>query len=128
MSVTLRLADDLDISRGDLIGRPTDRPSLERELDADVCWMADAPLRPRGRYLIKHAAHTVAVMVDELATASTSTRSTARTRRPSWPSTTSAASACARRGPSRSTPTRAIARRAASSSSTRRRTRRLAPG
>jgi bifunctional enzyme CysN/CysC len=66
LSVTLRLADDLDISRGDLICGPDDRPSLERELTADVCWMADAPLRPRGRYLIKHAAHTVAVMVDEL--------------------------------------------------------------
>jgi sulfate adenylyltransferase subunit 1 len=65
-SVTLRLADDLDISRGDLICGPDDRPSLERELTADVCWMTDAPLRPRGRYLIKHAAHTVAVIVDEL--------------------------------------------------------------
>jgi bifunctional enzyme CysN/CysC len=65
-SVTLRLADDLDISRGDLICGPGDRPSLERELTADVCWMADAPLRPRGRYLIKHAAHTVAAIVDEL--------------------------------------------------------------
>jgi sulfate adenylyltransferase subunit 1 len=65
-SVTLRLADDLDISRGDLICGPDDRPSLERELTADVCWMTDAPLRPRGRYLIKHAAHTVAALVDEL--------------------------------------------------------------
>jgi bifunctional enzyme CysN/CysC len=66
LSVTLRLADDLDVSRGDLICGPADRPSLERELEADVCWMADAPLRPRGRYLIKHAAHTVAAIVDEL--------------------------------------------------------------
>jgi bifunctional enzyme CysN/CysC len=65
-SVTLRLADDLDISRGDLICGPEDRPSLERELTADVCWMTDAPLRPRGRYLIKHAAHTVAAIVDEI--------------------------------------------------------------
>jgi bifunctional enzyme CysN/CysC len=66
LSVTLRLADDLDISRGDLICGVADRPSLERELTADVCWMTDAPLRPRGRYLIKHAAHTVAAIVDEL--------------------------------------------------------------
>jgi sulfate adenylyltransferase subunit 1 len=66
LSVTLRLTDDLDVSRGDLICGPADRPSLERELLADVCWMADAPLRPRGRYLIKHAAHTVAVIVDGL--------------------------------------------------------------
>jgi bifunctional enzyme CysN/CysC len=66
LSVMLRLADDLDVSRGDLICGVADRPSLERELTADVCWMADAPLRPRGRYLIKHAAHTVAAIVDEL--------------------------------------------------------------
>jgi bifunctional enzyme CysN/CysC len=66
LSVTLRLADDLDVSRGDLICGPADPPALERELTADVCWMADAPLRPRGRYLIKHAAHTVAAIVDEL--------------------------------------------------------------
>jgi bifunctional enzyme CysN/CysC len=66
LSVTLRLADDLDVSRGDLICGPADRPSLERELTADICWMADAPLRPRGRYLIKHAAHTVAALVDEV--------------------------------------------------------------
>ncbi len=65
-SVTLRLADDLDISRGDLICGPSDRPSLERELTADVCWMAEAPLRPRGRYLVKHAAHTVAALVDDV--------------------------------------------------------------
>src|ERR671933_538414 len=60
LSVTLRLADDLDVSRGDLICGPDDRPALERELTADVCWMHEAPLRPRGRYLVKHAAHTVA--------------------------------------------------------------------
>ena len=66
LSVTLRLADDLDISRGDLIcGRG--RPAVARaRAHADVCWMADAPLRPRGRYLVKHAAHTVAAIVDEV--------------------------------------------------------------
>ena len=58
MSVTVRLADDLDVSRGDLICRPADRPALARDLVADVCWMADAPLRPGGRYAIKHATHT----------------------------------------------------------------------
>jgi len=66
LSVTLRLAHDLDISRGDLICGVADRPSLERELAVDVCWMTDAPLRPRGRCLIKHAAHTVPAIVDEL--------------------------------------------------------------
>ena len=58
MSVTVRLADELDVSRGDLICGPGDRPALARDLVADVCWMADAPLRPGGRYAIKHATHT----------------------------------------------------------------------
>jgi bifunctional enzyme CysN/CysC len=66
MSVTLRLADDLDISRGDLICHPDDRPTLERELTAEVCWMAEAPLRPRGRYVLKHNTHSVPAIVDGL--------------------------------------------------------------
>jgi sulfate adenylyltransferase subunit 1 (EFTu-like GTPase family) len=66
MSVTLRLADEVDVSRGDLICRPADRPALDRELEADVCWMADAPLRPRGRYLLKHTTATVRAVVDDV--------------------------------------------------------------
>ena len=63
MSVTVRLTDDLDVSRGDLICRPDDRPALARDLVADVCWMAEAPLRPGGRYAIKHATHTARAIV-----------------------------------------------------------------
>jgi sulfate adenylyltransferase subunit 1 (EFTu-like GTPase family) len=66
MSVTVRLADDLDVSRGDLICRPADRPALARDLVADVCWMADAPLRPGGRYAIKHATHTARAIVESI--------------------------------------------------------------
>ena len=66
MSVTVRLADDLDVSRGDLICGPSDRPALARDLTADVCWMADAPLRAGGRYAIKHATHTARAIVEAL--------------------------------------------------------------
>jgi sulfate adenylyltransferase subunit 1 len=66
MSVTVRLTDDLDVSRGDLICRPTDRPALARDLVADVCWMADAPLRAGGRYAIKHATHTARAIVESI--------------------------------------------------------------
>jgi bifunctional enzyme CysN/CysC len=66
MSVTVRLADELDVSRGDLICGPADRPALARDLVADVCWMADAPLRPGGRYAIKHATHTARAIVEAL--------------------------------------------------------------
>jgi sulfate adenylyltransferase large subunit len=66
MSVTVRLADELDVSRGDLLCRAADRPTLARDLVADVCWMTDAPLRPGGRYAIKHATHTARAIVEAL--------------------------------------------------------------
>ena len=64
MSVTVRLEGDLDVGRGDMIVRPTDRPPPARELVADVAWMADAPLEAGGRYTIKHTTRTARAVVD----------------------------------------------------------------
>jgi bifunctional enzyme CysN/CysC len=66
MSVTILLEDDVDVSRGDLICHPDDAPELAREVEATVCWMTDAPLRPGGRYAIKHAAHAARAIVEEV--------------------------------------------------------------
>jgi len=66
LSVTLRLEDELDISRGDLICRPHNRPHAARELDAMVCWMSDEPLRPRGRYAIRHTTREVRGIVEDV--------------------------------------------------------------
>jgi bifunctional enzyme CysN/CysC len=66
MSVTIRLSTDVDVSRGDLISHPHDRPELGREFSADVCWMADKPLRAGARYAIKHATFAAQAVVDEL--------------------------------------------------------------
>jgi len=66
MSVTIRLSDDVDVSRGDLISPPHDRPELGREFPADLCWMADRPLRAGGRYAIKHATFAAQAVVDEI--------------------------------------------------------------
>jgi sulfate adenylyltransferase large subunit len=66
MSVTLRLSDELDISRGETICRAEQAPTVARELEADVCWMTDQPLRQGGRYLIKHTTREVTAIVDEL--------------------------------------------------------------
>ena len=67
MAVTLRLADDLDISRGDLISKPENAPTATQDLDALVCWMTDEPLRPRQRIAVKHTTRTARAMVKELA-------------------------------------------------------------
>ena len=66
MSVTVRLADDLDISRGDLICRSTNAPHVTQDLDALVSWMTDEPLRPRQRLAVKHTTRTVRAMVKDV--------------------------------------------------------------
>jgi len=66
MSVTLRLQDELDISRGELLCHPEESPVVARELQADVCWMADAPLRAGARYLLKHTSRHVTTVVDSI--------------------------------------------------------------
>ena len=66
MSVTLLLEDDLDLGRGDMLVAPEDAPEPVRELTADICWMADAPLRPRSRYAIKHTTRTARAVVEEI--------------------------------------------------------------
>ncbi|MBD0281310.1 MAG: 50S ribosome-binding GTPase [Thermoleophilaceae bacterium] len=66
LSVSLRLDDDLDVSRGDMIARPQNRPIEARDVDAMVCWMSERPLQPRGRYRVKHTTRTVLAKADEL--------------------------------------------------------------
>jgi bifunctional enzyme CysN/CysC len=66
LSVTLRLEDDLDVSRGDMICRPQNRPIEAREVEAMVCWMSERPLQPSGRYRIKHTTRTALAKADEL--------------------------------------------------------------
>jgi len=66
MSVTIRLADDLDVSRGDMLADPEQPPTVARELEATVCWMAEKPLQPRTKLAIKHTTRTVRAVVDEL--------------------------------------------------------------
>jgi len=66
MSITLRLKDQLDVSRGDMIVEPDDPPTSARELDAVVCWMSESALRRGARYQIKHTTRSARAVVDQL--------------------------------------------------------------
>jgi sulfate adenylyltransferase subunit 1 (EFTu-like GTPase family) len=66
MSVTLRLEDELDVSRGELICRPEQQPTVARELEADVCWLNERALRAGARYVIKHTTRSATAIVEEL--------------------------------------------------------------
>ena len=58
MSVTVRLEDDVDVSRGDMIARVKNAPSPSQDIDAMICWMTNEPLRPRQKLAIKHTTRT----------------------------------------------------------------------
>ena len=66
MAVTVRLADDIDISRGDMICRPRNQPAVARRLDAMVSWMADRPMRTGDRYVLKHTTRNVRAEIEAL--------------------------------------------------------------
>lgn len=66
MSVTLRLGDDVDVSRGDMIARVSNQPIQTQDLDAMVCWMAPDALKPRQKILVKQTTRLVKGIVTNL--------------------------------------------------------------
>jgi bifunctional enzyme CysN/CysC len=66
MSVTVRLTDDIDISRGDMICRPQNQPRATQDIEAMVCWLTDEPLRVRGMYAVKHTTRSVRAQVRDV--------------------------------------------------------------
>ncbi|MGW8763030.1 sulfate adenylyltransferase subunit 1 [Streptomyces sp. NPDC055815] len=65
-SVTIRLADDIDISRGDLLAPSGDAPATSQDVEATVCHVADQPLAVGQRVLLKHTTRTVKAIVKDI--------------------------------------------------------------
>jgi bifunctional enzyme CysN/CysC len=66
-SVTIRLEDDLDISRGDMLCRPNNRPNVGQDIDAMVCWMTErSKLTAGAKLAIKHTTNSARCMVKDL--------------------------------------------------------------
>jgi bifunctional enzyme CysN/CysC len=66
MSVIVRLADELDISRGDMICHPRNRPTIGQDISAMVCWMADGPLAVGAKLAVKHTTRWARALVREI--------------------------------------------------------------
>ena len=67
MAVTIRLNDDIDVSRGDMICRPNNQPTSSQDLQAMVCWMSESfSLSPRMKLALKHTTRSSRVMVTDL--------------------------------------------------------------
>jgi sulfate adenylyltransferase subunit 1 len=62
-SVALRLADQIDVTRGDLITAAAAAPEPTREIEATVCWLSEVPLSRRPRVLLKHTTRTTRAII-----------------------------------------------------------------
>jgi sulfate adenylyltransferase subunit 1 len=62
-SVTLTLADEIDISRGDMLASAAQPPRVLQTLAATLCWLTQEPLRVNARYVLRHTARTVKAQV-----------------------------------------------------------------
>lgn len=64
MAVAVRLTDELDVSRGDMVARVDNRPRIAEHFDATVCWMSgDSTLQPGRDYVIKHTTRATTARV-----------------------------------------------------------------
>ncbi|MBK5216523.1 MAG: 50S ribosome-binding GTPase [Propionibacteriales bacterium] len=66
MSVVVRLEDDIDVSRGDMICRVANAPQVSQDIDAMVCWMTNEPMRPRQKLAIKHTTRLSKAVVTDI--------------------------------------------------------------
>ncbi len=66
MSVSITLEDDIDISRGDMIVRPNNKPEASQDIEVMLCWLGNEQARPRAKYTIKHTSNDQTAMINEV--------------------------------------------------------------
>ncbi|GAA4297762.1 sulfate adenylyltransferase subunit 1 [Aestuariibaculum suncheonense] len=65
-SVTITLEDDINVSRGDMIVKENDLPTIDKQFTANVCWMDATHLTPGGKYVVQHGVNKVLAKVDRI--------------------------------------------------------------
>jgi sulfate adenylyltransferase subunit 1 len=64
-SITMTLENEIDISRGDMIVKANNRPEVEQDIEAMICWFSQTPLADRGKYIVRHTTkETQAIVTD----------------------------------------------------------------
>lgn len=66
MSVTMHIADDFDISRGDMIVRVNNVPRQDQDVDLMICWFHEKPLQERGKYILRHTTKEARCIIREV--------------------------------------------------------------
>ena len=66
MSVILTLEDDIDISRGDMIVKENNGPSVGQDIEVMMCWMSEKPMMLNGKYMVKHTTADARCLVKDV--------------------------------------------------------------
>jgi len=66
MSVCMTLQDDIDISRGDMLVRENNKPTIGQDIDVMICWMNEKQMIPKGKYTIRHTSQTARCIIKEV--------------------------------------------------------------
>lgn len=65
-SVTLTLANEIDISRGDMIVKVNNPPAVSQDIEAMVCWFSQTPMEARGKYVLRHTTRETQAVIKEV--------------------------------------------------------------
>jgi sulfate adenylyltransferase subunit 1 len=65
-SVTLTLKDDIDISRGNMIVKDGETPSVSQDVELMICWLSEKPMRPDSKYILRHTTNEVKCVIREI--------------------------------------------------------------
>lgn len=66
LSVSITLEDEIDLSRGDMLAKPNNKPEQEQEIEMMMCWMSQKELRPGAKYLIRHTTNEAKCIVKDI--------------------------------------------------------------
>ncbi len=66
MSVTITLEDEIDISRGDILAKPTNRPESNQDIELMICWMNQRPLNLNSKFYIRHTTRETKAVLKEI--------------------------------------------------------------
>lgn len=66
MAVTVTLEDEIDASRGDTLASPNNSPNVDHDVEAMIVWMAEEPMQPGNRYIVKQTTNSSSVTVTDL--------------------------------------------------------------
>ncbi len=66
MSVSISLADDIDIARGDMIAKADNQPVVGQDIELMICWLHEKKLMPGGKYALKHTTREVRCILKEV--------------------------------------------------------------